>query len=142
MTDQNKIWLLIARNLSGEANAEEISAFNQLLKDDPEIQQQYEYMLALWQSPANSPHETSEHYDEILNRLTTSNEDESLVMFEKNVLKIKKRNRLRWLVAASVAGIAIFLLFNYNLFESSSPIATKVIEAPNGSRIKSQLHDG
>ena len=70
MTDQNKIWLLMSRNLSGEATAEEISTFIQLLNNDPEIQQQYECMLALWQSPGNNLQDQSADQDNIINRLT------------------------------------------------------------------------
>ena len=132
----------MSRNLSGEATAEEISTFIQLLNNDPEIQQQYECMLALWQSPGNNLQDQSADQDNIINRLTINTDDENLQRFEQHILYKKKRNLIRWMVAASVAGISFILLFNFGLFKRSSPLITKVIEAPNGSRIKSQLPDG
>src|SRR5690606_29941577 len=81
-------------------------------------------------------------HDEIINRLSFSNEDKNLLEFEQQILKNKKRNKLKWKTAASVAAIGIFLMFNPGLFKSSFPLAKKIIEAPNGSRIKSQLPDG
>lgn len=142
MTDQNKIWLLMSRKLSGEASAEEISTFNTLLNNDPEIQQQYECMLALWESHGNNQQDQLINHDNIINRLNTTTDDENLLMFEQHILNRKKRNRFNWIIAASVAGIGFVLMLNFGVFKTSAPLATKIIEAPNGSRIRSQLPDG
>ncbi len=132
----------MARNISGEATQEEVATFNNLLSQNPAIQQQYDVMLNLWQTP--SPYLTNlfEKENDIINRLTISNEDEDLALFEQQVRHIKKRKIITWLAVACTASLCFFLLNVFDFFQPQKIATAKVIEAPNGSRIKSQLPDG
>ncbi|MBA2500521.1 MAG: FecR family protein [Chitinophagaceae bacterium] len=132
----------MARNLSGEANNEEISTFNQILSDDPELQQQYESICMLWQTSRKKWDNSADHEDDILNRLLPLSADEHLLAFEQQVSKNKIRKRTFWLIAACTAGIIFFILHTQNFFKPLPIPLVKVIESPNGSRVKTQLPDG
>ena len=142
MTDQNKIWQLMARNISGEATDEEATMFNDILSQNPALQQQYDVMLSLWQTPSAHSINSAENEIDIINRLTISNEDDDLAFYEQQVRNIKKRKIITWLAVACIAGLGFFLLTVINFFQPNTINTAKVIVAPNGSRIKSQLPDG
>ena len=72
MTEQNKIWQLMARNISGEATNEEIAIFQDFLSQNPAIQQQYEVMLGLWHTSSTQVNNSAENENDIIDRLAIS----------------------------------------------------------------------
>ena len=142
MTEQNKIWQLMARNISGEATNEEIAIFQDFLSQNPAIQQQYEVMRGLWHTSSTHVNNSAENENDIIDRLAISIEDENLALFEQQVRNIKKRRIITWIAVACMAGVGFFLLSVFDFFQPKTVHTAKVIEAPNGSRVKSQLPDG
>ena len=50
MNNPEKIWLLMSRNLSGEASTEECEELMRLLQEHPELQQQYIILQQTWKT--------------------------------------------------------------------------------------------
>ncbi len=132
----------MARNISGEATELEVATFNNLLSQNPALQQQYDVMLSLWQTSSPQFINLFEKENEIISGLSISNEDKDLALFEQRVRNIKKRKIITWFAVACIAGVGFFLLTVFKSFQPIRINSAKVIEAPNGSRIKSQLPDG
>ena len=59
MDKPEHIWFLMARNLGGEASAEEQQELMQLLQQHPQWMQQYDMMKTLWK-PAGKPENTDD----------------------------------------------------------------------------------
>ncbi|GAB3423428.1 hypothetical protein [Niabella aquatica] len=49
---ENRIWLLMARKLSGEASEKELKEFEELLKEGPELLFLYEIISCFWNNDA------------------------------------------------------------------------------------------
>lgn len=67
MDNQDRIWQLFARKMSGEASKEELQELEELLKEDPSISIQLQLITEFWDnSPSLSNPQNDEAFDRIL----------------------------------------------------------------------------
>lgn len=53
MTNEEYVWVLISKKLSGEAAAEELQELDELLKSNSDMQQRVQLLESLWKSSAD-----------------------------------------------------------------------------------------
>ncbi len=144
-SSNNKIWFLLSRSLSGEANIEEMQSFQQLLQQDAALQQQYELLKRMWFANEKGDKDTKgeneqENISHILRmaRVEAAGENENLAV----PLKSNRKFYYFFLAAAAlliiVAGVWMFN--KENTFLSNAKVQTLV--ADNGSRTRTILPDG
>lgn len=140
--DENKqeerFWLLVSLDLSGEATAEELAELAGLLRDHPEWGLRKELLTNLWrQKPNTTTHK--ENFNHHLQRLSTHLSN-PVLHYEQaeqpHVVRIKKLLPL----AASLIGIALLIAL-YTHHERST-VGTGTVSTRPGSRSKLQLPDG
>jgi transmembrane sensor len=140
MTQDNRIWILMSRHLSGEASPEETKELQNLLEQDPRKQYAYDILQTYFNQPA--PPEAS-----------PVPEDAGL---EANLLRIidlpqaRRRllsSRVKWIAAACIAACLLLggLLIHRNTPKTLAPLARNIhseeVLAKAGTRTKLVLPD-
>ena len=155
---KDRIWTLVARKLSGEATASELTEIDDLIKDesfnDLYLQAIHEY----WETPPEQDEEFLEAtYHLHLNRLkeqgfdleTEKDKEETQLLLFDNAQRLKaRRTKGRIFFAAAIFSIASILFFT--LYKPASPavvvdnapVAQSEVSTKSGSRTKIQLPDG
>lgn len=140
----NKIWFLLARDLSGEATVEEEQSLQQLMLDDTAVQQQYELMKRMWLANDKEADETiNENEKQNISRILKLARLESL---EEEVPAIPPKLNRRFFISLSAVAVllsitvAVWMFNKKNVADSSKNIQTLVAE--NGSRTRTILPDG
>jgi transmembrane sensor len=148
-----RIWLLISLQLSGEATQEELGELEILLRDNPEIGLQVEMMRHLWKNnQASLPGHRQVAYDKHLQRLSNyfaepAMQFETPETDEADEYKDQPaRRRWLWIGASAAAAVlvvvACFFMFNMEQPVISPKIAGNAISTKAGSKSKIQLPDG
>ena len=148
MHQDNRLWTLIARKLSGEASEREVKELGAMLGESASDQYLLEILRAYWlQNPELQPTESAK-IEESFNRIISEAEnDESTIVIG---LPDRRSNTWKkWLLAGSVATVAVVGLWLYKLDsghgKSQPPKAVsdqREVVAVKGTRTKSLLPDG
>ena len=141
MDKPEHIWFLMARNLGGEATAEEQQELMQLLQQHPQWMQQYDMMKTLWK-PAGKPENTDDEgkIRHILQLAAAETEEAPVV-----TLPARINRRRKWYVAASIiaiAGIATWIISQSPGYDLPSHNGQQEIVAQKGSKTRTLLPDG
>ncbi|HET9057937.1 MAG TPA: FecR domain-containing protein [Chitinophagaceae bacterium] len=149
--EENLVWKLIARKLSGEAKDEELVQLKNLLKEDSHVQATYEALSAFWSHPVKKRVEP-DNLEEIFNThfLSAIRTEEMTSSYpgEKSSLSIKKIAASRfWRVAAVIVGLigltTLAIYFAYTPVEASATKpASKELYTSNGTKTNTILPDG
>jgi ferric-dicitrate binding protein FerR (iron transport regulator) len=140
METPERIWFLLARNLSGDATEQDKEELNELLQQHPELMQQYDMLHQLWS--VNAPASEEPVTNDKLNRILQLAEAESAIgPTASPVVRIKKRRNLYWAAAAiAVLAVSGWLLVTWK--NKQQALAANEVVAPKGSKTRTILPDG
>lgn len=158
MNDE-RTWLLLSLQLSGEASPEEIEELKTLLTEHPEQTFRAEILRNLWATknqPASASH-TESAFNRHLQRLS-NHLSQPVLLYERNdaanteqnneektvVTKPGKYRAILWAasVAAAVIIVALLALQTNNKQVLKNELAANVVTTRPGSKSKVQLPDG
>jgi ferric-dicitrate binding protein FerR (iron transport regulator) len=139
------IWYLIARALNGEASQPELEELNHQLKQDEQLQQQFDLLVRVWAEKHNVIKD-----DDNINAGITISRIISRAANEKTdevgVARRKRRWRKRSIAGISSAVLAVIAFAGWKLMqkENSQPAAPEkeAIVTHKGSRSQTRLADG
>ena len=140
MAKPEEIFLLMSRNLSGEATEEEHLLLKNILANDPLQQQQYEILQQWWQ--AKHTEQAPEPEQGKIMRILQLAEIDKAVNSENEpqpVYPIHK-HYTRWYIAAAILLLVSFASYKW-LFEKNTPVSKEII-AQKGSKTRTILPDG
>lgn len=148
MNIDDKIWVMMARSVSGEISAEEQEELTLFLENNPQLNQQYSMLAKLWDKKINTGDAPSEEehertlFKKIINKaeIERRNSGEKPDVKKKSIIPDIFFKRFIYICAASVALLAVFFLSKTNT-ESVSQ-SHQIVSAQNGSRSKVLLPDG
>jgi len=151
----DRIWALIARKFSGDANAEELAELELLLLQNPRENYSMEILNDLWNSKTESNRQYSENkYKELVLRMQHIGIDEGKFTDENEALlseadpKTKRSKKwFFWLASFIAIGLLLFFLIQYNLaddkiMKQSEPLVKNEINTKYGSKTNMVLPDG
>jgi ferric-dicitrate binding protein FerR (iron transport regulator) len=145
--EKERLWILLARKLAGEATPDELREFQQLVQEHPDWQQALQGIDDLWKLPVCG--DEMHDYDSYLLHLQRMKELE--VPFDKSVQSIllkKHSSRKKWYWAAATVAIifaGIFILkLRHGAFreEATSSVPVNEISTRPGSKSRFELPDG
>jgi ferric-dicitrate binding protein FerR (iron transport regulator) len=139
-----QIWLLIARNLSGEASEPEQKELAEILRNDEQLHQHYDLLTRVWADKQGSLQSLeSAAAKNIVSRIITRASTDPLNIEEVPVVKPSIRRLRVWMAVASVV-VMVFAgwLWLGNKSVSASQPEPEHLEAQRGSRTQSVLPDG
>jgi transmembrane sensor len=153
--EQERIWSLIAKNLTGEASAEELRDLETLLRMDPELHYPIQAIMDSWTpDPSLSAMEASQAFDRHSARMRklfpgfAGDSKEGPGSIGKSI-RTRKREWTRRMSVALVLVIPIFLTLGWlwsthtiNLGPPQNSKANSEISTRNGSKSKIVLSDG
>jgi len=154
MDTSEKIWILMARKLSGEATLEELSELDQLLRQDPHINYSKEILHDLWQNnPVPDRQYAENRYKELVQQMKVLGIDEGKFsqddFFINAEQEPKKTNRRKWIIACcSIIALALiaeaaFFINKRNPSKGLAEVHAKnEISTKNGSKTNLVLPDG
>ncbi|HUP13050.1 MAG TPA: FecR family protein, partial [Niastella sp.] len=130
----------MSRSLSGDATEQEKEELNSLLRQHPELMQQYDMLHQLWSVNTAAYEEPAA--DDKINRILQLAAAETAVKQEAApVLRINKWRKLYWAAAAVSAIIAGAWLFA-GWYKKHNALAANEVIAPKGSKTRTILPDG
>lgn len=145
MERPEKIWKLIARSLNNEASESERAELNYYLQDDPELNNEYNFLKDAWHSPKEekSTSEGRGNLDRIFQKAATA---EQQLVFEperepKPGLSLKKFTSIG-IAASLIIGTILFVYLRHVPAATANQSTEQVIAAQNGSRTRALLPDG
>jgi transmembrane sensor len=143
MKPSNRIWILISRSLSGEANEIELSELSDYLNADAALMQQFELLKRYWlPSPENNSGLADQATIERIIHLS-SKHDPQLQHFET---AIRRRRKKRLFISCSlfIALAAAGSLFFFQPFLQTKKQAATIhtVDVKYGNRSKTILPDG
>ena len=152
---EERIWLLVSLQLSGEATAEELEELKILLQQNPELSLRVEIVRNIWlnrsrEMPADKKSSFNRHLQRLSNHL-----GEPVLKYENNPVAeepepfTKPVRRYRWLWVTSTVAASLLLFFLlFNLADDSSmpgrhsQVAGNTVSTKPGSKSKIELPDG
>jgi ferric-dicitrate binding protein FerR (iron transport regulator) len=150
--DENRLWVLIARHLSGEITESESSALQKFLREQPRKQYLLDILQSYYHSPQKMPEKNPEEdalderrFDSIINR------GQSLKDPAQNLETIRTKTFVfasLWKVAAAISGIVLLGGLGYYFLrqpkspEKILPDKPNEIFSKSGVRTKLTLPDG
>jgi transmembrane sensor len=149
-----RIWILIARKISGDASVEEQAELEQLLLQSPRENYSMEILYDLWNSKVEQNHQYAENkYKELVLRMQHKGinegkytDNEKLILSDTESKRKTSKKWLLWLCSLLVISLAVFfLLQNNGAFTKSKqpePLAKNEIKTTNGSKTNLVLPDG
>lgn len=154
--NEERLWLLLSLQLSGEATPEELTELEALLQQHPELDAKAKLVAGLWQNNAAKPVASStaaydKHLQRLSNQLTApaleweSTAEGAAEESEENVVSINRNSRRWYWVAACAAGIIVLasaILMNSNKVSKPARLAENTVSTKAGSKSKIQLPDG
>jgi transmembrane sensor len=141
MTQDNRIWILMSRHLSGEASPEETNELTNLLEQDPRKQYAYDILQTYFNQaapPEASPAPENAEMEENLLKII------DLPTARRRLLS----PRVKWIAAACTAACLLLgsLLIQRNTPKTLAPLARSIrseeVLAKAGTRTKLVLPDG
>ena len=137
---EERFWLLVSLQLSGEATAEELTELAGLLRDHPQWGLRKEAFTNIWRQKPATTQGPKDNFHRHLQRLSThlSNPTQQNEQVEQPPKRLKMKRFLP--LAASLIGIALLIAL-YTHHERSTP-GTGTVSTRPGSRSKLQLPDG
>lgn len=140
-----QIWLLIARNLSGEASESEQKELAEILRQDEQLHQHYDLLTRVWiEKQGSLQNEDGISAKNTISRIISkaANGQETYQSIEIPVIRSRSGSRRIWMAVASV----LILVFGGWLWLGNTSGASaqkqEIIEAQYGSRSRSVLPDG
>jgi ferric-dicitrate binding protein FerR (iron transport regulator) len=156
MDDNGRLWLLMARALSGEATAQEQQELSLLVQQHPDAQQQYELLTRMWHHDGqlNTTEQVTDQEKQELQRIldrarqeaaNPDNYDTTIDAQEEN--ETKPVYRLRPLSIAATVLLAIVAIWLYVRKENkqnhiNTPEPSQTLASEKGSRLRNLLPDG
>lgn len=135
------LWFLMARNLSGEASAEQREELIKLLQENPEWMQHYDMMKTLWK-PAAAKQENSDDQERIRHILQLADAESN----EAPVIPIYRHRNRRWWYTGTAAAVAIALTWSVMNYMAGTKETVRTpqqeIVAQKGSKTRTLLPDG
>lgn len=140
--EQERIWLLMGRKVSGEATMGELRELEELLQKDPDLRYKLS-VLSNWPQPGNS-----EEWNNKIDNALEKHLQKMETIFPPAELPVKKEGRsIRKVV--SILSVLVLMLGSYCVYllaDKTSPktdkTAVAAIQTRDGSRSKAQLPDG
>jgi len=164
MEPTNRIWILMARSLSGEISMEEREELLAHLVKNAELQQQYELMLRLWKheksDTVTDQHATEEDREHVARILQIAKKKQAELQVEqeqyevlnenvddeRDVIRARRRRRVKRYALSLLVVAALFSSFYFwprgTVTNAVKPSTTNQITAQKGSRTRSILPDG
>lgn len=145
--DQDRIGILLAKLLAGEATPPEQKELESAFREDPSLEETWNTLKVLKELPPAglSAEEEQKMLERGLRRLDFSRENEQPAAFPTT----RRLPAYRWMVAAAIVfvlAVAGFLLYsggsNKKTIPSTAPIAAKELVSKYGSRSYIELPDG
>jgi hypothetical protein len=156
--EENQLWFLIARHLSGEISSDESITLQDLLKKHPDKHQLFDILQSYFILPNDAKEATDSSMDDELRfrRIIEYGEDNSDLTPVPGISPVIKRDRFKfWRYAAAVGCFAIIAGLGFNYFRQLKPktdtikpktenITTRGNEfiSRSGARTKLVLPDG
>lgn len=154
--NEERIWLLVSLQLSGEATNEELLELEMLLKAHPELGAKARLVSSLWQvKHTHAPGETAARsFDKHLQRLSNQlsapvlqfeNASAEELNSETKLVHIASGRRKWYWAAAGAAAILVFIyagLLNNTTVVKPVKMAENTVSTKAGSKSKIQLPDG
>ncbi|MFT3750129.1 MAG: FecR family protein [Agriterribacter sp.] len=153
--DTEKFWLLFSAKLAGEATPEELDAFEEMIKQHPELSWQVQLMSQMWNkhSEVKAP---DDFFDRHLQRLSNHPDTQSHHVPDETTFNPtppwedqEKKGVYRWLLILSgVAAVIAVVFFFFYKTDTTVHTAIKEVTAQNtvttrkGSKSSIQLPDG
>lgn len=142
------IWHLAARSLNGELTEPEQVAFQQLLQENPEVQQQFEYLSLIWHNtePSFSSEEATDN--EKVKRIIDKASQQVPLPYDLDDNYRRRQRRRRLLYASPILVIIIaFSVWFLQKKPAKAMVADrnftpKTLAVDNGNRSRFQLLDG
>ncbi|HEY9363711.1 MAG TPA: FecR family protein [Chitinophagaceae bacterium] len=143
MKPSNRIWILISRSLSGEANEIELSELSDYLNADAALMQQFELLKRCWlPAPEGNTGITDTASIERIIHLS-SRHDPQLQYFENSIRRRRKKRLLVYSFASIALTVAGFLFFfNTHVETKKQATAIHTVDVKYGNRSKTILPDG
>ncbi len=151
---EEKFWLLLSVKLSGEATPEELTEYDDIIKQHPELGWQAQLMSEMWQ-PNTESTDTDDFFNKHLQRLSnhpdihTQPPGEDIQPPDNPEQDQEKQKPRRWLLLLSgiAATVAIAFFFYYNNRSSIKTnlkqyAASNTVTTRKGSKSNIQLPDG
>jgi transmembrane sensor len=148
---EEHFWMLLSLKFSDEASVAELEELDALLKQQPELFEQYEFFRNLWENKKPSAGSIEEQYNRHLQRLSNYLSAPALQYQEnvgtetvRSICNITQYKRLIFSAAAAlIIVVSIFLLKKEKTqTQISSPVSSNTITTKPGSKSKVELPDG
>jgi ferric-dicitrate binding protein FerR (iron transport regulator) len=150
--EENQLWFLIARHLSGEISPGEASKLQELLRKHPDKHQLFDILQSYFVLPHDSEEATADSSmddESRFRRIIDQSEYNPNLSPQPEISPVVARGRYRfWRFAAAVAGIIIIAGLGYNFFHSpevkieNTASKENEIISRSGARTKLVLPDG
>lgn len=139
----NRVWILVARKLSGEASLEELRELEQLLRDDQDLAYQVELYTALYENPSVQMRSDDER-NLSWKRTTDLLREKFPGSFDRQKKGKLRRLWIRWSAVAAVLLAIVATIFYFPISDGTHQPATAVNEWKTmpGTRTKMVLPDG
>jgi ferric-dicitrate binding protein FerR (iron transport regulator) len=145
-----RIWILITRKLSGEANQSELQELEELLRIDPESARIMAELYSYWQSPAEKDQDFLEatyllHIDRLKKAGHDLNQGEETTTILFEPAPYRKRQYLKYTLLALPFLIAGIFYFSRSQSTKPLPVAALVkneVQTRKGSKSQMTLPDG
>lgn len=145
MDKNDKIWLMMARSVSGEISKEEQDELNHVLENNPLSFQHFLMLRKVWGKNLIADDSLSEEQNENVpfKRIISKAEQQRQIVDENPRAKTTRLRISKFLIYSCAASFALFAVFFFNK-RDAHVISTsqQVVAAQNGSRSKVLLPDG
>jgi ferric-dicitrate binding protein FerR (iron transport regulator) len=149
--EQEQIWNLVAKKLSGEASDEELRELETMLRSNPELHYPMQTITDLWhsnQSINRNIEEAHKAFDKHIERMQSLNVNFTNKNIEPTVIDVPKKSKRKIILICTAVVSATFLFISFRIFNSSqdsSPTLQKSkseISTRYGSKTNLVLPDG
>lgn len=153
--NEDRIWELVSRKLSGEATNDELLELDKLLRGNPHINYSKEILHDLWENnPEHDSHYAENKYRELVSQIQNMGIDEGKFNQDDHYIDAdaepeKKGKRKKWFFA--LASITILVITGVILFQArpdsdkkdlAEAQSNNEISTKNGSKTNLVLPDG
>ncbi|MEO8711139.1 MAG: FecR family protein [Parafilimonas sp.] len=150
MSSNNFIWQLMSRCLSGEASAEEVALFEEVLKKDESLQQRYQILKQFWSCAHSFSISEDEKNKKQINTILKKAYEADILNTDLTKSKIFKHENFFKILISSAAAIIVLVTGFFLINKKSSPNTVLQVHEKNlqqvvaqkGSRNRTILPDG
>ncbi len=144
----NKLWELIAKKLSGEADAKDLAKLEELLRENPDMHYPMQTVADLWHHSTPDAEDAQQAFIKHTNRMKAMgiNVEPTEEIIFANPVPVNKKKYLLFSLAAIV--IALLGFYFHSIVNSPAPALTKSLHEKNeisteyGTRTNLHLPDG